>query len=183
MSNKRAKRAELPASTMICLTLISEAKLEKLQELIGWRFKSPALLAQAVTHASCETNIQNIQIVGSNEKLEHLGDKVVGLAVCGFLHKRYPEKRENFYSLILTTAVSNSTLSEVATAFGLKDFLIMKNAGMLLGKGTMADTLEAICGALFLDGGSAAVDILLEKCLFPRVEQIAQQKDEALNRK
>jgi ribonuclease-3 len=171
-----SEESPLPSSTLICLELIEPEKLAELQRLIGFEFRRPALLAQAMAHRSCHYRVGDKVIIQSNEKLEHLGDRVVGLAVCKFLYLKYAEKSEGFYSQVLPIVVSNRMLAEVGSSIGLEKFLVTRQTPTLAKK-VMADTVEAICGALFLDGGSDAVDRFLETCLFPRIAGIVQQKE------
>jgi ribonuclease III len=178
---KRTKRVQaLPAHTLICLDIVGEEKLTKLSIIVGHKFKEPALFAQALTHHSCHLKIDDKVIIQSNEKLEHLGDKVVGLAVCAFLHRRFPEKDEHFFSKIFSDAVSNKLIGEVGEAAGIGALITTKNdSSALQGAGrkkAIADALEAVACALYLDGGSAAVDKFFSKTLYPYVEALALGK-------
>jgi ribonuclease-3 len=174
----RAK--QLPAHTLVCLEIVGRETLTKLSEIVGHKFKQPALFAQALTHNSLHLRTKDKIIVQSNEKLEHLGDKVVGLAVCSFLHRRFPEKDEHFFSKILSDAVSNKLIGEVGEAAGLGALITTKSdSNALQGSGrknAIADAMEAVACALFLDGGSPAVDKFLAKTLYPRVEALALGK-------
>ena len=167
----------LPQHTLICLEIVGREKLKRLSAIVGHKFKEPALFAQALTHHSCHLEIGENVIVQSNEKLEHLGDKVVGLAVCAFLHRRFPDKDEHFFSKIFSDAVSNKLIGEVGEAAGLGPLIAARtDSGALPSTGrrkAVADALEAVACALFLDGGSAAVDRFFSRTLYPRVEALA----------
>ena len=165
---------ELPPSTLICLQFMGAEKLAELEQIVGHKFKNPALLVQAMTHKSCQFDIGGKVIIQSNEKLEHLGDKVVGLIVCKFLHLKYPDKSEHFYSQVLEPSVSNKVLSQIGESIGLNRFLISRVK--TLSATVMADAMEAVLGALFLDAGSDVVDNFLSTCLYARVEEIANEK-------
>jgi len=175
---KRAKA--LPQHTLICLEVVGKEKLKKLSTIVGHKFKEPALFAQALTHHSCHLKIGENVIVQSNEKLEHLGDKVVGLAVCAFLHRRFPDKDEHFFSKIFSDAVSNKLIGEVGEAAGLGPLITARTeSGALPSAGrkkAVADAMEAVACALFLDGGSTAVDRFFSSTLYPRVEALALGK-------
>jgi ribonuclease III len=178
---KRAKRVpRLPSHTLVCLEIVGSEKLKKLSTIVEHKFKEPALFAQALTHKSLHLRGPERVIIQSNEKLEHLGDKVVGLAVCAFLHRRFPEKDEHFFSKIFGDAVSNKLIGEVGEAAGLGALITTKNdSNALQGAGrknAIADAMEAIACALYLDGGSAAVDRFFSKTLYPRVEALALGK-------
>lgn len=181
MAAKRSKRVKaLPQHTLICLEVVGRDKLKRLATIVGHRFREPALFAQALTHHSCHLKIGDHIIVQSNEKLEHLGDKVVGLAVCAFLHRRFPDKDEHFFSKILGDAVSNKLIGEVGEAAGLGPLITARtDSGALPSAGrkkAVADAMEAVACALFLDGGSTAVDKFFSRTLYPRVEALALGK-------
>lgn len=171
---------ELPAHTRICLDIVGATKLEKLAVMVGHEFNEPALFAQALTHHSCHLQVDGRVIVQSNEKLEHLGDKVVGLAVCAFLHRRFPDKDERFFHQIFGDAVSNKLIAEAGEAAGLGALITTKSDSTALqGGGRMnaiADAMEAVACALYLDGGSAAVDQFFSRTLYPRVEALAMRQ-------
>ncbi len=166
----------LPQSTLVCLQFIDEDTLDDLETLLRSDFKRRALLAQAFIHKSCHYALKNKVVIQSNEKLEHLGDKVVGLAVCAFMHMKYPDRNEHFYTQVMQRALSNEVLSMVGTAMELDRFLVTKLPNQVLSAKTTADLVEAVAGALFLDGGSEAVDRFLSQRLYPLVELIAAEK-------
>src|SRR6516225_3006163 len=181
MAAKRSKRVKaLPQHTLICLEVVGRDKLKRLATIVGHKFREHALFAQALTHHSCHLKIGDHIIVQSNEKLEHLGDKVVGLAVCAFLHRRFPDKDEHFFSKILGDAVSNKLIGEVGEAAGIGPLITARtDSGALPSAGrkkAVADAMEAVACALFLDGGSTAVDRFFSSTLYPRVDALALGK-------
>lgn len=123
-----------------------------LERRLGHRFGNSALLEQALTHSSCGPE--------NNERLEFLGDGVLGCAVAEELYARFPLLPEGKLTRLRASLVREEALAEVADELGL--------AGLLrLGEGEMssrqeprpsilADALEAVVGAIFLDGGYAA---------------------------
>lgn len=176
---RRKPKPQLPPETMMCLTLLSRERLRQLQALVGRKFKQPALLAQAVTHNSCHVEVGTRVVIQSNEKLEHFGDRVIGLAVCGYLHQKYPHKNEHFFSQVLRPALANKTLADIGEKLGLTAHLVVEKRSDALRnmnrpKAT-ADALEAICGALFFDGGFHAADKFLGRTLYPAVDEIAKR--------
>jgi ribonuclease-3 len=176
--SKRSKRSsELPSHTQVCLDIVGAAKLEKLSAMVEHEFKEPALFAQALTHHSCHLQVGGRVIVQSNERLEHLGDKVVGLAVCAFLHRRFPDRDQRFFHQVFSEAVSNKLIAQVGEAVGLGELIATKSDSTALQgsgrKNAIADAMEAVACALYLDGGSAAVDRFFSKTLYPRVEALA----------
>lgn len=125
--------------------------LEAVQELLEYRFKNLALLESALTHASIATNR-----LASNERMEFLGDAVLGIVICEQLYNRFPTYLEGEMTRVKSVVVSRETCARVADKLGLVHHLS-------LGKGIAeavnvpaslaACALEAIIGAVYLDGG------------------------------
>jgi len=128
------------------------ARLSVLEQRIGHRFANPALLEQALTHRS----------YGSphNERLEFLGDGVLDCAVAEELCLRFPDMSEGELSRLRASLVRGAALAEVARGIGLSEFLRLGEGEIASGgaerASILADALEAIFGAAFLDGGYAA---------------------------
>lgn len=130
---------------------MADDALAVVQKKLDYRFKDPRLLALALTHASsADLRTQ------SNERLEFLGDSVLGLIVCEELYRAFPTLLEGDLTKIKSTVVSRKTCADVIEQMGLADFLV-------LGKGMMnhdtlpgsvaAALLEALVGAIYLDAG------------------------------
>jgi ribonuclease-3 len=120
-----------------------------LERRLGHRFGDPALLAQALTHRS----------FGSphNERLEFLGDGVLGCVIAEELYGRFPDVPEGDLHLLKVSLVRETALSEVARAIELSEFLKL-GPGEASGRPSiLADAMEAVYGAVFLDGGYEAV--------------------------
>ncbi|MGH8675054.1 MAG: ribonuclease III [Burkholderiales bacterium] len=135
--------------------------LSDLEQRIGHRFGNPALLEQALTHRS----------FGSphNERLEFLGDGVLGCVVAADLCERFPEASEGELSRLRASMVREAALAESARAVGLSSFLRL-GEGEVASAGaerasTLADALEAVFGAAFLDGGYPAAHAVIHGCL------------------
>ena len=124
-----------------------------LERRIGHRFKDPGLLAQALTHRS----------FGSphNERLEFLGDGVIGCVIAEELYSRFPDIAEGELSRLRASLVREAALAGVARAIGLSGFLRLGEGEVSSGgadrPSILADALEAAFGAVFLDGGYEAV--------------------------
>ena len=123
-----------------------------LERRIGYRFRDPALLAQALTHRS----------FGSphNERLEFLGDGVLGCVVAEELYARFPAIAEGELSRLRASLVREAALAEVARAIGVSGFLRLGEGEVASGgserASILADALEALFGAVFMDGGYEA---------------------------
>ena len=130
--------------------------LEDAQVLLGHRFSRPKLLAEALTHRSAA----GAKGVGSNERLEFIGDRVLGLIVAEWLIERFPEEQEGMLGPRLAALVSKPALAAIAEANGLSALLSVApgeaKRGVRSQATVLADALEAMIGALYLDAGLAA---------------------------
>jgi ribonuclease-3 len=153
----------------------STEQLNRAQELLGYRFTDPDLLASALTHASRADDR-----LSSNERLEFLGDAVLGLIVCDELFARYPEYLEGEMTKIKSVVVSRRVCAEIADDSGLTRMLQLgkgmpENDGL---PGSLrAGVFESCIGAIYLDGGlQAARDFILPK-LTQYIQQAAESED------
>jgi ribonuclease III len=126
---------------------------DAVQELLGHRFARPELLREALTHRSAALRRGR----GSNERLEFMGDRVLGLVVAEWLVERFPQEQEGELGRRLAHLVSQPVLAAVADSIGLGAALAVSpgeaRAGVTSRATVRADALEAAIGALFLDGG------------------------------
>ncbi len=130
---------------------MSDEQFRQCEEILGYRFKDRSLLVQAFTHSST-----NGGGAGDNERMEFLGDAIVGYAVCEHLYRTFPDYAEGRLTRMKSAIVSRSALGKVARALHLDDFLIV-GAGMArrrhLPNSLYANVFEAAIAAIFLDGG------------------------------
>lgn len=139
---------------------------KQLSQKLGYVFQSEALLKQALTHRS----------VGSpnNERLEFLGDSVLNLVIADVLLKRYPSLKEGELSPLRAELVKGETLAVIAKELNLGIYLLLGPGEIKTGgaerTSILADTLEAIFGALFLDGGFKAAQALILRVYHSRLE-------------
>lgn len=124
-------------------------------QTLGIVFEQPQLLKQALTHRSY-LNEQR-QVKESNERLEYLGDAVLELIVSEFLYQQFPQKPEGQLTSLRAKIVQTKTLSAVAHQLGLGTYLNLSRGEAASGGATnpslLADTFEAVVGALYLDQG------------------------------
>ena len=124
------------------------------EQILGHRFDDPELLTRAVTHASTAATR-----LDSNERLEFLGDAVLGIVVCDMIFRRFPQLLEGEMTKIKSLAVSRQTCATIALGLGLERFLIL-GKGMQtsapLPASLSAAALESVIGAVYLDGGFEA---------------------------
>jgi ribonuclease-3 len=141
-----------------------------LEKAIGIRFKQAALREAALTHRSFAFE-QSMPT--TNERLEFLGDAVLGLVVTDLVYRAFPERSEGELAKLRAAMVNMTTLAEVARELGLGETI-------LLGKGEeqsggrdkasiLADALEAVLGAIYLDQGLKPAAALIERLFWPRI--------------
>ena len=127
------------------------SELDQLQQSLGYQFNDPALLAQALTHRSAGKN--------NNERLEFLGDAILGLVMAELLYKKFSRASEGQMSRMRSYLVKGRTLAKVALQFKLGDYLQLGPGEMKSGgyrrESILADTVEAILGAIYLESGKA----------------------------
>ncbi len=148
-----------------------------LEERLGHRFGDVALLEEALTHASLAGGRHRRgRRPRSNERLEFLGDRVLGLVVARLLLERFPGDDEGALGARLSHLVNRETLAEVARELGLAAWLRLsrgeEGSGGRTNPGILADCLEAVIGALFIDGGLAAAERFVRDRWSARVDAL-----------
>ncbi|MBX7102824.1 MAG: ribonuclease III [Gemmataceae bacterium] len=140
------------------------------QEVIGYQFKDIELLRSALTH----TSVANTR-AASNERLEFLGDAVLGLICCEQLYLRYPDFQEGEMTKVKSVVVSRRTCVQMGRKIRLHEFLQF-GKGMRGGPegpaSLLADAFESLVGAVYLDGGMDAVKPILIPLLQPAIEVV-----------
>jgi ribonuclease-3 len=138
---------------------------------LGHSFRTPALLERALTHASVTE-----QRVESNERMEFLGDSVLGLVVAQRIYTRFPDLLEGEMTKIKSTAVSRQTCARIARRLGL-DHMLVLGKGMQKGEpmppSLAAAVFEAVIAAIYLDGGYEAAEKFIAPLLDPLIERAA----------
>lgn len=123
---------------------------QRLYKALHYQFKDEKLLKLALTHRSISGN-------HNNERLEFLGDSILGMLVAEYLYQHFPQEKEGRLTRLRATLVKQDSLAEIARHLRLGDYLLL-GAGELKSGGfrrdsILADTVEAILGAIFLDSG------------------------------
>jgi ribonuclease-3 len=155
------------------LTTSREAEiLEECQQAISYRFRQPELLRSALTHASgANTRL------ASNERMEFLGDSVLGLVTCEQLYLRFPDYQEGDLTKVKSVVVSRRTCARFSRALNLGDYLFL-GRGMyqqtVVPSSMLADVYESLVAAIYLDGGLEAARTFILKHLGPEIEQVAE---------
>lgn len=129
-------------------------QFEHCQQVLGYEFRDPTYLREALTHASSANHR-----LASNERLEFLGDAILGAIVCELLFRKFPEYQEGELTRIKSAVVSRRTCAKISETMGFDDFLIVgKGMGNHEGppSSVLADVFESLIGAIYLDGGMEA---------------------------
>ena len=152
--------------------------LEEFEKKIGIEFKNKKLLEQAFIHRSY-INENRGKGLKHNERLEFLGDAVLELIVTDFLFHKYEHKPEGDLTSYRSALVNTNTLSSVANELGANNFLFLsKGESQDTGRARsfiLADTFEAIVGAIYLDQGYEIAKSFIEKNIFPLTDEIVQK--------
>ena len=146
----------------------SSADLKGCEQRIGYVFRDKDLLRAALTHASGAPNR-----LASNERLEFLGDAILGAVVCDMLFHRFPDHLEGDLTKIKSQVVSRQSCSKISESLGLEEFLIL-GKGMTthetLPTSLLADVFESLVAAIYLDDGPDAAREFIERHLGPEIE-------------
>jgi len=138
------------------------------------QFSNQSLIIRALTHRSSINELPFL--IGDNERLEFLGDAVIGLASAEFLYQRFPEKREGSLTAMRAYLVRKETLARFAQDIELGDYLLMGHgedeSGGRERDSILSSTLEAVVGALYLDQGQDAAKDFLLPFFWPELERL-----------
>lgn len=148
--------------------------MESLESVFGYTFRDRALLTEALTHASLGYESQHSQ--PDNQRLEFLGDAVIQLLLSELLYQRYREADEGLLTKTRAQLVSTKALAKIARGIHLGGFLLMgrgeESHGGRERDSSLADALEAIAGAVFLDGGMEAARHLAQRLFTAELESL-----------
>ena len=150
------------------------ANFRELQEELGYFFKDPSLLKKALTHRS------SLQQGGtSNERLEFLGDSILGLLISFFLYENFPDKSEGELTKLKATLVSEPSLNLVASTIGLGRYIFLsaeeEKSGGREKASIISDAFEAIVGAIFVDGGLTQAKKVVQGQVFSRFSELTDE--------
>jgi len=148
-------------------------KLHEFESVISYQFKNMKLLIQSLTHSSY-ANENNLKKIENNERLEFLGDAVLEIVTSDYLYHKYPENLEGELTKLRASLVCEPTLATFAKEISLDKYI-------LLGKGedasggrkrnsVLSDTVEALIGAIYLDGGIDEAKQFIEHTLLADIQ-------------
>lgn len=154
--------------------------MEEVQRIIGYHFRDESLLELALTHRSYHRQNENSR--PSNERLEYLGDSVLGLIIADRLYNDYPRVREGKLTKIKAMLVNETTLSTIGKQTKLNDHILLSPEEERLGgrdrSSIISDAFESIIGAAYLDGGlDAARDIVL-RLIYLKKDEITSDESQ-----
>jgi ribonuclease-3 len=152
--------------------------ISKLEKTIGIEFKDKNLLKEALTHRSYLN--ENPNWGKHNERLEFLGDSVLELVTSEFLYEKYPEENEGQLTVLRAALINYQMLAKVAREIDLENYLLLsKGEAKDTGKGReaiLADALEALTAAIYLDQGYKTSEKFVIKFLLPHLEEIEKKQ-------
>lgn len=146
-------------------------RLHNAEFVLGYHFKDPSLLERALTHTSTTENG-----LASNERLEFLGDAVLGMIVCELIYTRFPNLREGEMTKIKSAVVSRDTCAHIARDLGLESLLLLGKGMQTTGTlppSLSACALESVIGAIYLDAGWARASEFVRTLVEPIIERAA----------
>ena len=154
--------------------------MKSLEEKLGYTFQDKSLLENALTHSSCANESKGR--LHSNERLEFLGDSILGMVVAEHLYRNHPDLPEGELTRTRAALVCEESLVEVAHDLGLGDYLKLGKGEEAGGGRTRpsirADAVEAVLAAVYLDGGIGSARKIIQKYILSReIKGLNSQRD------
>jgi ribonuclease-3 len=150
---------------------IDDTRIERCEQRLGYEFRDKQFLEAALTHASGADHR-----LSSNERLEFLGDAILGLVVCEQLFQQFPEQLEGDLTKLKSIVVSRQTCAKISQALGLREFLVL-GKGMTTNPAVppsvLSDVLESLIAAIYLDGGAVPAKEFILAYFGPEIESAA----------
>jgi ribonuclease-3 len=155
--------------------------MDSLETRIGYKFNNSLLLAEALTHPSLAYESKRPHF--DNQRLEYLGDAVIQLILTNELYQRFPKFAEGRLTKLRSRLVSRDGLCEYAYLISLGDYLLLGKGEAASGgrerPSNLADAIEALAGAVYLDGGYAAATEFIMNNFISFIDEIANQPDDS----
>lgn len=150
---------------------------DKLQKKIGIKFKNKSILKNAFTHRSYLNEHKNFK-GPNNERLEFLGDAILSFVVSQFLYETLPQSPEGQLTQIRASLVRTETLAKISHSLKLGDYLLLsrgeEDSGGRNNNSILANTFEALIGAMFLDSGTETVEKFIKKTILDSWETLTK---------
>ncbi len=145
---------------------------QRLQQKLAYQFTDESLLVLALTHRSYSKL--------NNERLEFLGDSVLSTTIAEYIFNHYPEENEGILSRLRASLVKGETLADIAREYSLSDYLIMGEGELKSGgfrrDSILADVVEAIIGAIFVDSGMQESQLFILRLFKSRLDNLSIDK-------
>lgn len=159
--------------------MTQEKDLSQLEEKIGIKFKNQDLLRQAVVHRSYLNENPGFRL-NNNERLEFLGDAVLEIIVTEYLYYNFPEEEEGKLTNYRASLVNTYLLAVVAQDIELESFLYLskgesKDKNEKARRSILADTVEAVVGAIYLDQGKRSAEKFIKNRIIPKLDNILKK--------
>ncbi len=159
----------------------SNQRLDEFQEMIRYRFRNPDRLVEALTHRSTLGELRPGEEGITYERLEFLGDSVLALVTSVYLVYNFPEDDEGRLTQKKSLLVSKSVLAKKAEEIGIKDYIILSDNALKGGVATqdsvLTAALEAVIGAIYLDGGLEYATVFIEDRILDDMDEILEHRD------
>ena len=152
-------------------------RLEECEDRIGYSFRDKSKLKEALTHASSAHHR-----LGSNERMEFLGDAILGFVICELIFEQFPMLLEGDLTKIKSVVVSRTTCAKISEDLELQDFLFVgkgMNANAKVPRSVMSDVFESLVAAIYLDGGNAPARDFIVRHMQPEIDRAAAGDDDA----
>jgi ribonuclease-3 len=144
------------------LTSVNPERLDEITERLGYRFRNQALLTEALTHGSTQKH------KGDYQRLEFLGDRVLGLVIAEHLFRAHPIDGEGQLTHVLSSLVRSESCAEAGDTIGLSDLVIIGSGerakGMNLNRTVLGDAMEALVAAIYVDSGLDEARAFVLRC-------------------
>ena len=153
-----------------------ESILARCEQILDYRFQDRNLLQRSLTHSSI-----SVTRLDSNERMEFLGDSILGMVVCEMLYSRFPDCPEGEMTRIKSAVVSRSYCAKISREIGLDQCLFLGKGLTVhekIPQSVIAGCFEAVVGALYLDGGLAVAQRFLEQVTLGEIERLALESTE-----
>jgi ribonuclease-3 len=150
------------------MNTLNAPNYKPLYDALGYRFNDLDLLEQALTHRSADKQ--------HNERLEYLGDAVLGMCIAEVLYRKFPKQPEGKLTRMRSNLVKGHTLSEIARELSLGQFIRLGSGEMKSGghrrDSILADAVEALLGAIYLDSGLSAAGAAIDRLFSSRIAKL-----------
>ncbi|MEI6886724.1 MAG: ribonuclease III [bacterium] len=163
------------------ITSDEKEKFEELEKILGVKFNDTVLLKSALIHRSFLNEVKNTEFE-NNERLEFLGDAVLELLTSDFLFKKLPDRLEGDLTSFRAALVKTDSLAEISTKLGIGKYIYMSRGEETTGGRNrtyvLANTFEAILGAIYLDSGLETVNSFLLRELYGKTDAIVASRSD-----